>query len=139
MDEERKIEVEGRAYRLRPWLAKDGQMWAFKLTRIALASAGALESEQVALASLLDRVTVEEFTAFRDVCLRYTDLVERDEDGAELVLDLTKSPARLEGRYLDLFAIMEGHLTHEFGPFFAGLLARLGAQKEVKKRPQAGG
>lgn len=140
MDEERTVEVDGRQYRLRAWTVKDGQVWAFKLTKIAMAAAGVLGSEQTAVASLLERVTDEQFVAFRDACLRFTDLVEHDADGAELVLDLTKNPGRLEGRYLDLYAIMEGHITHEFGPFFDGLRRRLeeAGQKAAKAKPAAG-
>jgi hypothetical protein len=135
-ENERKVEVEGRHYRLRSWSVGVGQTWAFKLTRIAM-GAGTTESEPAAVASLLERVTVDEFGAFRDACLRFTDLVERDADGEELVLDLSKNPTRLEGRYLDLYAIMEGHLVHEFGPFFDGLRRRFEAEKEKAKKKAA--
>lgn len=139
-EQDRVVDVDGRQYRLRPWVTKDGQIWAFRLTKIAMAVAGAIGSEHAAVASLLERVTDEQFGAFRDACLRYTDLLERDTDGAELVVDLAKSPGRLEGKYLDLYAIMEGHITHEFGPFFDGLRRRNAeaVQKVAATRPAAG-
>ena len=139
-EQERVVDVDGQQYRLRAWATKDGQAWAFKLIKIATAVAGAIGSEQTALASLLERVTDEQFSGFRDACLRYTDLLERDAaDGAELVIDLAKSPARLEGKYLDLYAIMEGHITHEFGPFFDGLRRRnADAARKAATKPAAG-
>lgn len=140
--EPRRIQVEDRAYQLESWPVNDGDVWAFKLLRllsIAASSSKAGEQEpasslpkdeDLSIGTLLERVTPEEFTSFRDACYRHTSIVEADADGAELVRPMNREAMR--GRYSDAFAIIAGHLRHEFAPFLFSVARTMGAGGKTK-------
>lgn len=125
--------VEDRTYALRSWSTTDGDVWAFRLMAIAVSNASDGDEEGAA-ARLMTAVTEKDFVAFRDACLKYTDVVEVDEEtGEDLVRPLSKNREVLRGKYFDLFSIMKGHIAHEFSPFLSSLGRLLGGDAGAKK------
>jgi hypothetical protein len=136
MAEDRRIVMGDRTYELDLWAVADGDVWAFRLLQLAMVGAGATdESETVSMGKLLESVKPEDFIAFRDACLKYTSLVERAEDGEELVRELSKSREAMRGRYADTLAILTAHIQHEFAPFLisAGTILGGGKKKAAAK------
>lgn len=132
MSEERRITVEDRTYGLRSWSTTDGDVWAFRL--MALAVSNASDDQDGAAARLMTAITEKDFVAFRDACLKYTDIVEiHEETGEELVRPLAKNREALRGKYFDLFSIMKGHIGHEFSPFLNSLGRLLVADAGTKR------
>lgn len=124
--------VEDRTYGLRSWSTTDGDVWAFRLMAIVVSNVSE-GAEQGDAARLMSAVTEKDFTSFRDACLKYTDVIEVDENGDELVRPLAKNREALRGKYFDLFSIMKGHIAHEFSPFLNSLGRLLVADAGTKK------
>lgn len=126
------VEIAGRTFRLRPWSPDDGDRWFFRIMRAALALMGDHASDNAALLALLTMVDEDTFIALRDVCLKYTDLIGKDEQGRETVILLAKNREPLRGRYDELVALMREHVMARFaGPFLrsAASLAGGGSAK----------
>jgi hypothetical protein len=133
--EDRRLDVDGTTYRLRPWSYKDGRRWLFRLVTIAAsARASASVSEMAAVGKLLEELDERTFEELCDTCERYTDVVSMD-GGREGLVPLTKIVAtHMPGRYVDLGMLLRAHLEAEFAPFFsrvgevfAGLVERKGS------------
>lgn len=129
----RRIEIEGRVYELRPWTPADGELTAFRLLKIATGG----DATDDGISGLLARVSDKDFADLRDLVVKYTDVVTRDQDtGEELVRPLAKNRTEIQGRYQDLLALVAGHVQHEFGPFFSSLPTVLGSA--IGKKTTAG-
>lgn len=121
MTEARRIEVDDVAYRLRPWGYQDGRRWLFRLlSTISGLQVGGGDAAQ--LGAILNHFGEKNFEELVEVCERYTDLVQRSEDGRESIVPLAKvAKVHMRRRYVDLFMILRGHLEMEFTDFLARL------------------
>lgn len=128
MSEARRISIGDRTYELASWAPADGDRWAFRLLQLLTVSAQGAKAPkleegdeategELSAGKLLERITPEDFLAFRDVAFKYTLLVEYTEDGEELVRELAKAREAMRGRYLDTLAILREHILFEFAPF----------------------
>lgn len=112
------VEIGERRFRLRPWSPDDGDRWFFRIMRVAVALMGNHADEGAAMVALLTTIDEDTFLALRDVCLKYTDLLGKDEQGRETVTLLAKNKEPLRGRYDELVALMREHIVARFaGPF----------------------
>jgi hypothetical protein len=136
MPDPRRVEIGDETYALRGWSADDGDRWFFKLAQVALKARGVNGSEEAALFAVFDVVDADMFLQFRDVCIRYTDLIGRTEDGAETVRPLHQVKNHMRGKYPELIALMKEHVTEQFAdPFSRAVAVFAGGEKAPSKSP----
>ena len=137
-DEPTTVEIDSRVYQLRPWSYKDGRRWLYRLITMA---AGATGGGLNAVAHMLGRFSEKTFEEFCDTCVKYTDLVEVDEDGNRAVVQLTKVAAiKLRGRHLDLAKLIRAHIEAEYSDFFSRLKDEVLEGLEVEaEEPESSG
>lgn len=127
---DKRIEIKGTAYRLRPWAYEDGASWLFRLTQVAIGGMGQHASENAAIAAVLSKVTEKDFAELRAVCAKYTELVVRSDEGVEEFVQLKES-VHLRGKYGAMVALLKAHIEAEFADFFVeidGLIDRESAK-----------
>lgn len=120
-----RVEINGRTYQLRPWGVDDGHLWCFRVLRIMTAAAAEHGNEGAAILAVLQAVDEKTFMDFRDVCMKYTDLIGEDAQGRETVQQLSRIKEHLRGEYAALMRLLRAHITEQFSAPFAEIAREL--------------
>lgn len=126
--DERRVTFGDRTYELRPWSVDDGQEWAMRFARFVAAATGGVSA-------VMHAITDRDWRELCAVAFKYTQIVERDDNGNELVHPLTKRREAMRGRWSDIARLVRAHVEVEFSGFFADLPDIINVGEEPEPAP----